>query len=181
MGCIIIAMSKLEDGQKLAGLLNKHGYSTDLVCNLAADVLCEASRRDDGIVICCGRLKDMSFIEMKDCLPSAFEMIILTKNVDSDQLPEDTIKISMPLQVRNLISTIETVFSKYDRAKHHSSSYGGRTGSEKDDIAKAKEILMDRNGMTEPEAHRYLQKNSMDSSRTMAEVAAMIIMLNYDR
>lgn len=180
MGCIVIAMPKIEDGNKLAGLLTKHGYQPDLVCSLASEVLSESSRRDNGVIICCGRLKDMSFIEMKECLPKTFDMIILTKNINMDEIPEDAIKLEMPFQVRNLISTIETSFSKYYK-KHRSASYGGRSSSEKSDIEKAKAILMERNGMTEPEAHRYIQKNSMDSSRSMAEVAAMIIMLNYDR
>lgn len=180
MGCIIVSMPKIEEGNRLSTMLAKNGYNADLVCTLASEVLSETSRRDDGVVICCGKMKDMSYIEMKDCLPATFEMIILTKNAKADDLPEDTIKISMPFQVSTLISTIETAFSKYYK-KHRSSSYGGRTTDEKEDIRKAKEILMERNGMTEPEAHRYIQKNSMDSSRTMAEVAAMIIMLNYDR
>lgn len=179
MSCIIIAMPKIEDGNKLASMLTKHGYEVDLVCNSAADILSESSRRDYGVVICCGKMKDMSYIEMQYCLPSTFELIILTKNVEADDLPEDTIKIGMPLQIRNLINTIETIFSRYYK-RHRSSSYNGRTANEKADIDKAKAILMDRNGMTEPEAYRYIQKNSMDSSRTMAEVAAMIIMLNED-
>lgn len=178
MSCIIIAMPQIENGNKLASMLNKHGYNPDLVCNCAADVLSESSRRDYGVVICQGRMKDMSYVEMQYCLPSTFELIILTKNMESDEFPEDTIKIGMPFQVRNLINTIETVFSKYYKV-HHSSSYNGRTNDEKKNIDMAKEILMGRNGMSEPEAYRYIQKNSMDSSRTMAEVAEMIIMLNY--
>lgn len=177
MGCIIIAMPKIEDGNKLGKMLAKHGYNADLICTTASEVLSESSRRDDGVVICCGRMKDMSFIEVKECLPTTFELIILTKNIDSDDLPEDTVKISMPFQVSTLINTIETSFSKYYK-KHRSSSYHGRTNDEKKDIETAKAILMEKNGLTEPEAHRYIQKNSMDSSRTMAEVAAMIIMLN---
>ena len=37
---------------------------------------------------------------------------------------------------------------------------------------------MERNGMTEPEAFRYIQKNSMDMGRTFVESAQMILTLN---
>lgn len=37
---------------------------------------------------------------------------------------------------------------------------------------------MERNNMTENEAHRYIQKISMDSATNMAETAQMIIELN---
>ena len=37
---------------------------------------------------------------------------------------------------------------------------------------------MDRNGMTEAEAHRYIQKCSMDNGTNMVETAQMVISLN---
>ena len=42
-------------------------------------------------------------------------------------------------------------------------------------IKEAKRLLMDRNHMTEPEAHKYLQKCSMDSSTNMVESAQMVL------
>ncbi|HCO28049.1 MAG TPA: antitermination regulator, partial [Lachnospiraceae bacterium] len=39
------------------------------------------------------------------------------------------------------------------------------------------QVLMARNHMTEEEAHRYLQKTSMDSGTNMVETAQMILML----
>ena len=42
-------------------------------------------------------------------------------------------------------------------------------------IRTAKELLMDVNRMTEAEAHRFLQKRSMDSGMKLAEMAQYII------
>ena len=39
----------------------------------------------------------------------------------------------------------------------------------------AKELLMVRNHMTEEEAHRYLQKTSMDSGTNLVETAQMVL------
>ena len=44
-------------------------------------------------------------------------------------------------------------------------------------IRRAKKLLMKRNHLTEPEAHRYLQKTSMDTGRTITESAHMVTML----
>lgn len=44
-------------------------------------------------------------------------------------------------------------------------------------LRRAKMLLMKRNHLTEPEAHRYLQKTSMDTGRTMMESAHMVTML----
>ena len=53
-----------------------------------------------------------------------------------------------------------------------------RPENDKKVITAAKELLMERNNMTESEAHRYIQKISMDSAVNMAETAQMIIELN---
>ena len=42
-------------------------------------------------------------------------------------------------------------------------------------IRQAKELLMARNNMSEAEAHRYLQKSSMDSGTNMVETAQMVL------
>ena len=44
-------------------------------------------------------------------------------------------------------------------------------------INEAKALLMDRNNMTEDEAHKYMQKCSMDSGNNMVETAKMIFAL----
>ena len=42
-------------------------------------------------------------------------------------------------------------------------------------IKDAKEVLMSRNHMSEEEAHRYIQKCSMDSGTNMVETAQMVL------
>ena len=41
-------------------------------------------------------------------------------------------------------------------------------------------MLMNRNNMTEEEAHRYLQKTSMDNATGMVETARMVLRLMVD-
>ena len=42
-------------------------------------------------------------------------------------------------------------------------------------VDEAKKLLIERNHMTEEEAHRYIQKCSMDSGTNMAEMAQMVL------
>ena len=39
----------------------------------------------------------------------------------------------------------------------------------------AKSLLIEKNGMTEEEAHRYLQKRSMDNGTNMVETSYMVL------
>ena len=50
-----------------------------------------------------------------------------------------------------------------------------RTKEEQELVDRAKAILMERNQMTEEEAHRYLQKTSMDNGTSFTETAQMIL------
>lgn len=50
-----------------------------------------------------------------------------------------------------------------------------RSENEKALIHKAKLVLMDRNNMTEPEAHRYLQKTSMNTGTNIIDIAEMVL------
>jgi len=50
-----------------------------------------------------------------------------------------------------------------------------RTQEEQELVDRAKAILMERNQMTEDEAHRYLQKTSMDNGTSFTETAQMIL------
>ena len=53
-----------------------------------------------------------------------------------------------------------------------------RSSKEQYIIEEAKQIMMRRKAMTEPEAYRYIQKSSMDAGRSIIESARMIILLN---
>ena len=58
--------------------------------------------------------------------------------------------------------------------------YRKRSREEQAYINQAKKLLMEKNQMTEQEAFRYIQKNSMDSCTNMVETAQMILLLQAD-
>ena len=50
-----------------------------------------------------------------------------------------------------------------------------RSDEDRKVLDEAKALLMERNGMTEEEAHRYIQKCSMDSGTNLVETAEMVL------
>ena len=52
-----------------------------------------------------------------------------------------------------------------------------RSAEEQHIIDRAKSLLIERNHMTESEAHRYMQKCSMDSGTNLVETAQMVLTL----
>ena len=85
--------------------------------------------------------------------------------------------LGMPIKVNELTSTIDMMTYNYRRRKKKEKEKKPRqrTEEEKATILKAKQLLMERNNLSEEEAHRYIQKVSMDSGTNMVETAYMII------
>ena len=94
------------------------------------------------------------------------------------QAPGNVICLPMPLKVHDLISTLEMMVQAQVRIRRKMKSRPReRSSEERRLIDEAKALLMERNNMTESEAHRYIQKCSMDSGTNLVETAQMVISL----
>ena len=90
--------------------------------------------------------------------------------------------LSMPLKVHELIQTVETMSYTITRMrKKRRTEPKVRSEEEKRMLQDAKELLMVRNNMSEEEAHRYIQKRSMDNGTGLIETAQMILSLMHGK
>jgi len=180
MGCILIAMPKSDDARQLADKLSCRNLLMDIeVCQSAAEVLRVSNSRDYGVVVCTKSLTDMDYIELSEYLPTYFGMILLTKDIGLEVFSDNTVKLMMPFKMGELVSTIEMISSQFvKRIRKKKTVPVKRSSTEQKIIDEAKMLLILRNGMTENEAFRYIQKSSMDAGRNMVESAQMILMLN---
>ena len=96
----------------------------------------------------------------------------------SDRNVENLVCLATPLKVNELLQTVEmmeyTLMRKRKRAK---AKPKGRSGEEQALLQEAKALLMERNNLSEDEAHRYIQKRSMDNGTGLVETAQMILSL----
>lgn len=174
---LIVAFPKPEDAKSIRNILVKNGFPVVAVCTSGAQVLQYADDLHSGVVVCGYRLTDMLFSRLSEDLPDAFELLLLASvrhisEVDS----EDITCVAMPIKVRELISSVEAAVEKneYRRRKIRQSAKV-RAAVDKQAILQAKQLLMESRGMSEEEAHRYLQKCSMDNGVNMTETAQMIL------
>ncbi len=174
---IIVAFPQTEVGKKIRAILVRSGLPVAGVCTSASQVIQESNELDDGLVLCAYRLPDMLYRELREYLPRSFQMIVLTTPENwADNGEDGIVSLSLPLKTNELIATVEMVAYSMDRAQKKPKKRGKvRSAEEQELIDRAKEILMSRNNMTEPEAHRYLQKTSMDNGTTFTETAQMIL------
>lgn len=182
MGSVLIAMSRLEDAQKIATLIRRQGMPFEvIVCETGAEILRNANDRDYGVVICGKRIRDMDYSELSQMLPELFGMILLTKDVSIEVFIDHTVKLSIPFRTGDLINTINMITENfYRRIRKKKKAPPARSEEDRKCIDEAKHLLMERNGLSEEEAFRYIQKTSMDVGRKMTESAKMILTLYND-
>ena len=132
---------------------------------------------NDGIIISGYRFPDMYYLDLKHSLTPGFDMLLMaSQRVCGECMDHETVCVTMPLKVQDLISTVEMMcMNQARRRKKLRSRPKQRTEEEKKILWEAKAVLMERNHMTEEEAHRYIQKCSMDSGTSLIETAQMVL------
>lgn len=176
---IIIAFPKIEDAKSIKNVLIRSGYEVSAVCTSGSQVISFANELDEGIILCGYRFPDMHYSELHNYLPKGFEMLLVASHAKLEECTNSEIVcLGMPIKTNDLLSTLQMMTYNYNRRKKKNKDKPKqRTEEEKATILKAKTLLMDRNNMSEEEAHRYIQKTSMDSGNSLVETAEMILSL----
>jgi response regulator NasT len=178
---VIVGFPKIEDANNIKNLLIRNGYNATESCTLGSQVISLANDLDEGIVICGYRFSDMHFSELNNYLPKGFEMLLIASPEKLEYCQDNNIVcLQMPIKSHDLLNTVQMMSFQYQRKKKKNNDRPKtRTDEEKALIKKAKLVLMDRNNMTEEEAHRYLQKTSMDSGTNLVEMSEMVLKMFY--
>ena len=180
---IIIAFPKLEDAKNIKKVLVRHGFEVNATCSQASQVISIANELDGGIVISGYRLPDMHYLQLQNYLPTGFEMLLVASPAKLEEVTNNSIVcLSMPIKLAELLGTLQMMTIQYQRRKRkiqekQKNRSKMRSPEELATLAKAKQLLMIRNNMSEEEAHRYIQKTSMDSGTNMVETAEMLLAL----
>jgi CheY-like chemotaxis protein len=179
---IVIAFPKKEVAQNIRKILSQSGYSVQAVCSTGAQALASVNNLENGILICGSRFIDMMYMEIHDYLPPEFQMLLIASPTSiQEREVENLVCLELPMKVHELLQTLEMMEGQIRRRRKRLRNIP-RQRSEEDRqmIEQAKALLMDRNKFSEEEAHRYIQKRSMENGTGLVEVAQMILSLMQD-
>ena len=177
---IIVAFAKTKDIQIFKSILFRGGYETPVTASAGVQALSAMDDLGSGVIICGYRLTDMLYSELLEDLPPYFKMLMISSpaHAPSAAPGDNFIYLQTPLNTDDFFSTLTLMLEGVSTLrKREKKKRLQRSEADKKVIERAKEILQQRHCMTEPEAHRYLQKCSMDSGTDLLETAEMIISL----
>ena len=176
---VIVAFSKPEDGKSIRSILVKNGYQVPSVCTSGAQAIAAAESLGDGIVVSGYRFEDMLYLQLRQYLPDYIDMLLISSPSRLEgPLPEGVTFLPMPLKVGELLNALEKTIQNRERLRQRRKK-GPRERNPEEIrlIGEAKALLMERKGMMEAQAHRYIQKCSMDNGSSLVENARMVIRL----
>ncbi len=174
---IIVALPKADDARNMKNILVKSGFQVSGICTTGAQAISQADGLHGGIVVCSYKLADMLYSELQELLPDGFEMLLMaSQRLLSECYGNNIVCLSMPLKVNDLVDTVNMMMENMERRRRKARLQPKvRSVEDEATIREAKEVLMERNHMTEDEAHKYLQKCSMDSGTNIVETAQMVL------
>ena len=178
MTSVIIALPKIDDAKSIKNLLVRSGIPVAGVCTTGAQALALADGLNYGIIICGYKMTDMIYSQLHDDLPFGFEMLLMASQqiLGGGMVDKEIMCLSMPLKVHDLINTVDMMIQNIEwRKRKQRLKPRERNPEEVALIKQAKEILMNRNHMTEEEAHRFIEKQAMDLRISKREIAENII------
>ena len=179
MNNIVVAFPKAEIAKSIKRILAQSGYSVSAVTSTGASTLTCMQGLDSGIVICGYRFSDMMYSEIYEYMPKDFQMLLIASAAGIMEKDVDNlISLSMPLKVHELLQTLEMMEGEIRRRRKKMRRMPKqRSEEDRQVIENAKALLMERNKFSEEEAHRYIQKRSMENGTGLVEVSQMILSL----
>lgn len=181
MSAIIIVFQNRETSAKIRSVLASHGFDHVTPVATGAAALLEMGKASGGVVICGYKLPDMYYKQLLECLPPYFEMLLVGKAELIQEADAGLLALATPFRASDLMGTVSMMLGQLERRqKKERRKPKQRTWQEENYIRNAKFLLMERNHLTEADAHRYIQKCSMDNGTNMVETAQMILRLMYE-
>lgn len=178
MSSILVANTNEDSAKKIAAVLRSGGLNVSGVCAAGSQVINFTNRHyQGGVVVCSEKLKDMPSVNLPRVVGSNYDFVFILKAQPANPTDNQAyIGLFMPINRIELISTVNMLL---DLSGISSLSIKKKLANpsldEKGVIESAKNLLIERNHMTEAQAHRFIQKKSMDNGKKMVETALIIL------
>ena len=175
MQTVIVAFESGTISANIREILESGGEFSCLVCRSAAEVKRLVHKHHRCIIVCGFKLADETCEDLFYDLRSGCFMLMVAPQTRLELIETEGIfKFQSPIRRVELLASVRMLV----QFQHYVPREKGpvkRGGEEQRLIARAKAVLMDRHGMTEAQAHRFLQKQSMDNGVKLTDTARLVL------
>lgn len=171
---VILAFEGAKTSTRVRDILEGAGVADCLFCHSAAEVKRLVHKQHITTVLCGYKLMDETAESLCEDLPPTTSVLVIAVQTMLDMIENDDLfKLAAPVSRSDLLSSVQMLIQVGHRMEKFVRPQ--RSEEEMALIQSAKKVLMDRNDMTEEQAHRFLQKKSMDSGAKLIQTAQMVL------
>ena len=170
MARIIVAGSSEKSRAQLAQLLSSSGHLVYRVCTNGAELRRVLNECEDGLLILAGQMAGCSADELFWDYGEHVQILLIGSPPALETCEEAGIfRLALPTSKQAVLGAVEML------TQLHRMRLPKRAADDRQLIEQAKRLLMQRDGLTEPQAHRALQQLAMNRGMRMTDCAAQII------
>ncbi|MCI8423068.1 MAG: ANTAR domain-containing protein [Lawsonibacter sp.] len=174
MDTVIVAFENAALNRQFSDLLERTETARCLTCRSGDQVRRLVSKQTVYCAVCSPRLPDGPAEWLFQDLPPTCSLLLVGPQHTLDACAsQDVFKLTTPLRREEAVSTVRLLLQFGHRMERIIRPR--RTPLEQELVDRAKQLLMDRDGLTEEEAHRVLQKRSMDAGARLSQTARQLL------
>ena len=174
METVIVAFENAAMCRSFSELLESTGTARCLTCRSGDEVRRLLASQITYCVVCSPHLTDGPAEWLSEDLPPFCSLLLVGPQHMLDHCGGDQVfKLATPIRREEAASTVRLLLQFGRRTEKLLRSR--RCAAQQETVERAKGLLMERKGLSEEEAHRLLQKRSMDAGARLVQTARRVI------
>ena len=170
MARILIVSASDAMRNQLSGLLASAGFTLYRSCASESELRRALDACDDAIVIVAGMLPGFRPEDLIWDYAERLQLLLIAKPETLSQWDAaGAFHLPFPISGQAVIGAVEML------SQLHHMNLPKRTGADAQIVERAKAVIMARKGLSEPEAHRLMQRGAMNSGIKLTEYAAQVL------
>ena len=176
MDRIILAFASEKAHAQLTRTLGSGGLAPAISCFSGGEAIRAARKLGGAVVICGFHLRDMTAEMLAADLAGVAPVLVISSPGNLALCGDgNLIKLAVPASRAEFFASLDLARGALAGGAPMARPRARRSDEEERLIRRAKAALMEVNLMSEAEAHRFLQKHSMDAGLRLADTARLIL------
>ena len=171
---VIVAFEGEKTAQRFADIIESGYIAKCIICHSADEVKRTVEKREVHVVVSGYKLHGWTAMDLVEDLPDTTMMLVVATQSQLDLCELDDI-FPLPAPVSRADLTIAVRMAMQMGRRLERLIRPKRSEEEKGIIDQAKRALMKKYDISEDQAHRMIQKRSMDNGTRMVQMARMLL------
>jgi response regulator NasT len=171
---VIVAFEGEKAAQRFAEIIESSYVAKCIICHSADEVKRTVEKREVHVVVSGYKLHGWTAVDLAEDLPDSVLLLLVATESQLELCELDEI-VPLPAPVSRADLTLAVKMALVMGRRLDRLLRPKRSDEEKRLVEQAKQGLMERHHISEEEAHRLLQKRSMDNGTRMAQSARLLL------